>query len=672
MSHITSADREAAPPGRPARATAGGRNRSRTMSRLLRQRATMFWAAVVLVVMTCALLAPLIAPYDPQDGNIRQGLLGPSADHWLGTDKLGRDVLSRLLEGARAALLAGFEAVAIAVLLGVPLGLLFGYAGGWADRIAMRVVEGIMSVPFLVLAIALISVLGPGLWKSMAVVGVVYATTMIRLARGETLAAREELYVDGARVAGAPDRRIIFRHVLPNIMPPLIVQVTLMLAGAIIAEATLSFLGLGVQAGQASWGSMLSDAQASIREAFYLALPPGFAILITVLAFNQVGDGLRDLFAREAKGGALGVNPVLRVGSATGGEPLAGAETADPLLRVRDLTVSFPQPGSGRFDVVQGVSLDVGRGEIVGLVGESGSGKSVTAMSLLGLVPDPGRVHAATVELDGRELTGLSFDELRRIRGGTIGVVFQEPVASLNPAYTVGDQVAEVLREHEKLSRAQARERTLELFEQVHIPDPEQRVGDYPHQFSGGMAQRVMIAMALACGPRLLVADEPTTALDVTVQGQILDLLLELRDATGMSILLITHDLGVVADVADRVAVMYAGQLVECGPTGQVFGVPAHPYTEGLLGSLPRNVRRTGRLPSIPGVVPPPADWPEGCHFADRCAHAADVCLAGPVALEPVAAARAARCARTADLTLVGVAEQSPADVTAPVPEESS
>jgi peptide/nickel transport system permease protein len=643
------------------------------MGRLLQQRATLFWAAIVVLVVLCALLAPVIAPHDPQTGNIREGLLGPSADHWLGTDKLGRDVLSRLLYGARIALIAGFEAVGIAVVIGVPLGLLFGYVGGWPDRIAMRVVEGIMSVPFLVLAISLISMLGPGLGKSMAVVGVVYATTVTRLARGETLAVREELYVDSAKVVGARDRRIVFRHVLPNILPPLIVQITLMLAGAIIAEATLSFLGLGVQAGQASWGSMLSDAQASIREAFYLALPPGFAILVTVLAFNQVGDGLRDLFARETKGGTLGVNPVVQVAPPTGSDAASAAGITDPLLRVRGLTVSFPQPGAGRVDVVQDVSLDVGRGEILGLVGESGSGKSVTVMSLLGLVPAPGSVRASAVELDDRELAGLSFDELRRIRGGTVGVVFQEPIASLNPAYTVGDQVAEVLREHKNLSRRQAWERTRELFSRVHIPDPEQRMRDYPHQFSGGMAQRVMIAMALACEPRLLVADEPTTALDVTVQGQILDLLLEVRDATGMSILLITHDLGVVADVADRVAVMYAGQIVECGPTGQVFDAPAHPYTEGLLTSLPRNVRRTGRLPSIPGTVPAPPEWPAGCHFADRCPHAADACLAGAVGLEPVGEGRIARCVRTGEITLVGVGGAvSAQEAAGPASEESA
>jgi peptide/nickel transport system permease protein len=631
--------------------------------RLLRRPGTLAWLAVVVLVVLVSVFAPLLTPYDPVYGRIADALQGPSGAHWLGTDKLGRDVFARILFGGRVALGSGFEAVAIATVIGVPIGLVSGYLGGWFDRIVMRVVDGVMSVPFLVLAIALISVLGPGLTKSMAVVGVVYSMMMLRLTRGQTLAAREELYVDGARVTGAGAGRVLFRHILPNAMPPLIVQVTLMFATAIIAEATLSFLGLGIQAPQPSWGSMLADAQDSIRQDFFLAIPPGIAIVLTVLAFNQVGDGLRDLFSRDARGGSLGVRPVDRVEPAAAPPPEIAV--ADPLLRVRDLRVSFPAEDGDRVEVVQSVSFDVARGEILGLVGESGSGKSLSAMSVAGLVPDPGRAAASAIELDGRELTGMSFNELRGVRGGQVGVVFQEPIASLNPAYTVGDQVAEVLRQHQRISRAAARRRVVELFDRVHIPDAARRTRDYPHQFSGGMAQRVMIAMALACRPSLLIADEPTTALDVTVQGQVLDLLLELRDEAGMSILLITHDLGVVADVADRVAVMYAGQLVECGPTADVFARPAHPYTEGLLHSVPRNVARTGRLAAIAGIVPPPALWPAGCHFSGRCPYARDACTAGAVTLASApgdAAGRAARCVRARELTLSGVAPLAEAE----------
>jgi oligopeptide/dipeptide ABC transporter ATP-binding protein len=643
-------------PGQEAEDDAGTAG-SLLLARLRRQKSTLFWAALVVLIVASAVLAPLLAPYDPQADDLLAGNQGPTSAHLLGTDRLGRDTLSRVLYGGQVALLAAALAVMIAVLIGVPLGLYSGWRGGWVDRVVQRFVEGVVSLPFLVLAIALVSVFGPGLYKSMVVVGVVYAMTMLRLTRAETVAAREEVYVKGLTVTGASTFRTLFAHILPNVAPALIVQTTFMISTAIIAEATLSFLGLGAQPPQASWGSMLTDAQSSLRDNFFLAVPPGVAILVTVLAFNQLGDGVRDLFAREAKGGSLGVNPTRPLDETTDVETGTGS-VEDPVLAVRDLSVSFPGPDGTPVDVVQQVSFDLGRGEILGLVGESGSGKSVTAMSVLGLVPDPGRVRAASIRLEELELGGRSFDDLRSVRGARIGVVFQDPLGSLNPAYTVGDQVGEALRLHRPgMTRAQARARALELFEKVHIPRAENRLDDYPHQFSGGMAQRVMIAMALACEPQVLVADEPTTALDVTVQGQVLDLLLELRDSVGMAILIITHDLGVVASVADRVAVMYAGQIVEAGETHAVFHHPQHPYTEGLLTSLPRNVRRAGSLPFIAGSVPPPHRWRPSCHFADRCGHATAACTEGPISLEPVADAsdRVVRCIRHNELGLTGL-----------------
>jgi oligopeptide/dipeptide ABC transporter ATP-binding protein len=273
-------------------------------------------------------------------------------------------------------------------------------------------------------------------------------------------------------------------------------------------------------------------------------------------------------------------------------------------------------------------------------------------------VPDPGRVNASSITLDGRDLVGLPFKEMRKIRGKDIGVIFQEPSASLNPAFTIGDQVSEPLRTHLGMSRKQARARVVELLDLVGIPQASSRLNDYPHQYSGGMAQRVMIAMALACDPKLLIADEPTTALDVTVQGQVLDLLLEIRREFGMSILLITHDLGVVADVADRGAVMYAGQIIETGPLTDMFRAPKHPYTEGLLVAVPRNEHRVGALPTIPGTVPPPWEWPESCRFAPRCSYATDICRSGPVPLLSPAPGRAHRCARHNELSLRGVADR--------------
>ncbi len=294
-------------------------------------------------------------------------------------------------------------------------------------------------------------------------------------------------------------------------------------------------------------------------------------------------------------------------------------------LEVEDLVVRFPGDREP-VQVVDGVSLRVDPGEVLALVGESGCGKSMTALSCLRLVPRPGRIHAGGIRVAGREILSLAVPEMRSIRGSEISMIFQEPMTSLNPVVAVGDQVVEAIRLHEPVSRAAARARTLEIFQKVGIPDPEDRLDAYPHQLSGGLKQRVMIAMALATVPRVLIADEPTTALDVTIQAQILELIRELRSEFDVGILLITHDLGVVNELADRVAVMYAGRFVEEGARVEVLSGGRHPYTQGLLRSIPGRVEPGERLAEIPGVVPAPDDWPPGCRFADRCERAVDVC----------------------------------------------
>jgi oligopeptide/dipeptide ABC transporter ATP-binding protein len=295
------------------------------------------------------------------------------------------------------------------------------------------------------------------------------------------------------------------------------------------------------------------------------------------------------------------------------------------LLEVRDLLTSFPME-SGRAAVVSGIDLRIERGEVAALVGESGCGKSVTALSILRLVPRPGRIEAGEVKLEGRNLLALSVPEMRQVRGQEISMIFQEPMTSLNPVTPVGRQVIEAIRLHGQVNKAEARQRTLELFGRVGIPDPAERFDAYAHQLSGGMKQRVMIAMALASQPKLLIADEPTTALDVTIQAQILELLRELRDQLGMAILLITHDLGIVNQLADRVCVMYAGRVVEEASRVDVLNHARHPYTEGLLRSLPVRAKVGERLAEIPGMVPSPGQWPRGCPFAPRCPRVLPVC----------------------------------------------
>jgi len=294
-------------------------------------------------------------------------------------------------------------------------------------------------------------------------------------------------------------------------------------------------------------------------------------------------------------------------------------------LRMADVVTTFPAPG-GRIPVVDGVSLCVRAGEVLALVGESGCGKSMTAFSAMRLVPKPGRIDAGAIELAGRDVLGLSVSEMRRVRGGDAAMIFQEPMTSLNPVQKAGAQVVEAIRLHERVSAAEARRRTIALFDRVRIPDPEERFDSFPHQLSGGLKQRVMIAMALAMRPRLLIADEPTTALDVTIQAQILELLRELQRELGTAILLITHDLGVVNELADRIAVMYAGRIVEEGERKEVLSAARHPYTVGLLESMPSRSRHRDRLPEIPGVVPLPRDWPDGCRFSTRCGRALERC----------------------------------------------
>ncbi|BBK36875.1 dipeptide/oligopeptide/nickel ABC transporter ATP-binding protein [Allostella sp. ATCC 35155] len=320
------------------------------------------------------------------------------------------------------------------------------------------------------------------------------------------------------------------------------------------------------------------------------------------------------------------------------------AEAAAPLLDVRDLKTYFKTEG-GLFRAVDGVSFQVRRGRTLGIVGESGCGKSVTSLSIMGLVPRPPGIRAGgEILFEGEDLLKKRPAELRRIRGGAISMIFQEPMTSLNPVFTVGDQITEAITAHMRVSAAEARERAIAMLKRVRIPSPERRIDDFPHQMSGGMRQRVMIAMALACGPKLLIADEPTTALDVTIQAQILDLMRTLRDETGTSIILITHDLGVIAELADEVVVMYAGKIVESASVGALFADPQHPYTIGLMGSIPKLEETRDRLASIEGTVPPPFALPEGCRFNPRCPFADDRCRREEPPLRQLSEGHAVAC----------------------------
>jgi peptide/nickel transport system ATP-binding protein/oligopeptide transport system ATP-binding protein len=327
----------------------------------------------------------------------------------------------------------------------------------------------------------------------------------------------------------------------------------------------------------------------------------------------------------------------------------------EPLLSVRDLQTTFLLGNKVQLRAVDGVSFDVHPGETLAIVGESGSGKSVTSLSIMRLLPAAtGRITGGQILFRGRDLATLPERDMRAVRGREIGMIFQEPMTSLNPVHTIGDQIAEVVIRHEGVSRAKGWERAIEMLALVGIPEPKKRASNYPHQMSGGMRQRAMIAMALSCRPALLIADEPTTALDVTIQAQILDLMKDLQRQMGMAIIFITHDLGVVAEVADRVLVMYAAQAVETGPVADIFARPRMPYTAGLMGSIPRlgASENKVRLATIPGQVPSLGNLPPGCRFAPRCAHALPACRAGEPTLAAVAPGHAARCVRASELHL--------------------
>jgi peptide/nickel transport system permease protein len=418
-----------------------------------------------------------------------------------------------------------------------------------------------------------------------------------------------------------------------------------MFGSAIMLVTMLSFLGLGLDAETPDWGTMLDEARKYQAVQPFMALPPGIAIMLAVLLFNFSGDVLRD--ALMGRRGAIRRAPRRRtkVSGVANGTRVTNGEA---VLAVDGLRVAYAAEGGLPFEVVSDVSLALRRGETVGLVGESGSGKSTTGLAMMGLIPAAAR-SSGHVWLGGRDLLADPPQDVARRRGSDIAMVFQDPIAAFSPVHTVGLQIIEPLQTHTGLSRQEATQRVVELLDLVGIPNAGKRIHDYPHQFSGGMAQRAMIAMALSCGPKVLVADEPTSALDVTVQAQVLKLVGRLSSEFDMAVLLISHDLGVVAEACDRVVVLYAGEIVEEGPVSEVLAKPRHPYTHALITATPRNEAPSGRLPTIPGAVPPPWGWPKGCRFAPRCIFAIDRCSAERVPLSDHV-----RCIRAGEIHMAG------------------
>ncbi len=539
--------------------------------------------AVLTAVAGAALLAPLLPLPPPDAVDLAARLLPPGAEgHWLGTDPLGRDVLARLLHGLRASLAVGVFGTAVAAGLGTGLGLAAGWRGGLFDTLSMRAVDVLLAFPYVLLALALVAALGPGLWKATLAVAVVNVPFFARTVRGSTRALCGREFVEVARLSGHGEGRILLREVGPNVLPVVIVAVSTTLGWMILETAGLSFLGLGAQPPQADLGSMLADGRRFLGTAPHLALVPGLAILGISIALHRLGDALRDHLDPRLGGVADAAEGVPDQAPVAPGSPAAPA--SEPLLRVEGLRVDIR--GSGR--VVDDLSFEVAPGEAVALVGESGSGKTVTALAVLGLTVATGARVEGSVHFAGQELLDLGARARRRLRGNRIAYVPQDPGRSLDPVLRIGVQVTEAVRAHHRVSRGEARRRAAALLERVGLPDAPAWLDAWPHQLSGGMRQRVLLAMALANDPDLLIADEPTTALDVTVQAGLLRLLDEARRERNRALLLITHDLGVVSELCDRVVVLREGRLVESGDVGPLLRAPRAAYTRELLACVPR------------------------------------------------------------------------------------
>lgn len=627
----TAPESSAPPAAAPGRFLAIGR-------RVLRKPLGAASAVYLLLLIAACAAASAIAPYGPLTQNLNAVAQGPSAAHLFGTDSLGRDLLSRLLFGGQATLLGVAEGVIVTTVLGVSLGVLSGYVGGWLDRVLARVADVLLSLPSIIILLAVLVLFNQSMLAAMVTFGVLGSAAMYRVVRGVTFGLREELYVAAARVCGLSHGRIIIRHVLSRALGPIIVQVSLFASVALVVQTGLSYLGLGIQPPAPSWGGMIADAQQVLIGDPWQLVPPGVVVALTVLAFGLLGDSVRDALQEHRSGRAQG-RGALRPGS--GSSPTDLPKRPDPpsapdiVLAIRGLTISATG-GAVPRDIVTNLDLDLRQGEILGIVGETGCGKSLTMLAVLGLLPGGLTVTSGRAWLSGQEVALGDASQLAGLRGSQIGMVFQEPIPSLDPAFRVGTQLTEVVRAHTSLSRRAARDRALELLGQVSLTDPAAVAERYPHQLSGGMAQRVAIAMALAGGPRLLIADEPTTALDVSVQAEILDLLRELNSTAGMSIILVTHDWGVVADICDRAAVLYAGEVVELAPVAGLWGHPRHPYTADLMAANPYFALPGQALQTIPGRVPEPGHRPAGCRYAPRCSVSSPDCAESAVPLTPV------------------------------------
>jgi peptide/nickel transport system permease protein len=624
--------------------------------------AGVIWLAALVVA---SLTAPLWLPFKTEDQDFTAVLSGPTAAHWLGTDELGRDLLSRIYASAAGTLGTSMITVIVAVGLGTLLAMLAAAAGDRVENVISRVTEIMMSLPGTVIILAVIGAVGTNIPLIMGILGVLISAGIYRVMLGQAKSLQSQLYVDAAKVDGMGMAGISLRHVLPGLTNTIVVQAALIFAVGMLIQAGLAFIGFGPPIPEPSWGGMIQGASQHVYDAPWLMVPTGAVLALTVLAANAIGNALGkapNAVASHLPSAAARRQRAKAVAAIAAAAP-APKDSAKDTLSVRNLSVGV----DNGVRLVTDVSFDVEPGTVLGLVGESGCGKTMTALSLLGLLPSGVSVAEGQILWNGTNLAAATEKDMEGIRGSDIALISQEPMRALDPMFTVGYQLTAAIRRLRRTGKAEAKAEALGLLEKVGIVDAARILKTYPHQISGGMAQRVAIALALSGRPRLLVADEPTTALDVTVQAEILSLLRSLVKDTGMSVVMVTHDLGVVADLCDQVAVMYAGQVVENGRTESILDNPRHPYTLALLAADPHANHASDmpeRLATINGQVPQPKDWPGTCRFAARCQFAGSACMV-PIPLLPSGAGDGVvRCVKADELAVEGL-DWVPTDVPA-------
>lgn len=561
------------------------RRRRGSFRRLLRKPLGLASLVVLVLLILLALLEPLLSGRSPMASDLAFSNAPVGTPGWpLGGDQFGRDIWARVLGSLQVSLMSAVIGAGVAVVIGTILGLTAGYIGKRTDAVTSWVFNLLMSFPSLVLVIVLYPVVGSSYQGMMAIFGIFLSTGIFRLVRNLVMTVRNDLYVDAARVSGLSNLRIIGRHVLFAVRGPIIIASAFLASAAIGVQAGLAFLGFG-STQIPSFGAMVNDAFLALyANPIQLVWPAGFLALLTG-SLVLLGNAYRDVLAapQSTKTKRRTLQTATQVSSGVDGDEEATTRRG-ALLACRGLRVSYPQVDGTAKEVVRGISLEIQPGEIVGLVGESGSGKTQTAFAILGLLPKEADVSADSMQLLDESLLGMDARGMREARRNLVSYIPQEPMANLDPAFTVGSQLVEGLKG--RMPRKEAVDTVLALLERVGIPDPPRTFRSYPYQISGGMAQRVLIAGAVATRPKLLIADEPTTALDVTVQAEILELLRELQAEYGMGVLLVTHNFGVVADLCDRVAVMRDGEIVESGEVRAIFNDPTDPYTQELIGSI--------------------------------------------------------------------------------------